>query len=158
MSYAPDSFARQSDARETLHIIPEERLFAGVAGRRLMAWGIDTVMIAALTTFLTVLTGFLALFFLGGLYLAVNFLYRWMGLARNSATLGMRMMGLTFVTRETQPIDGLTAFLHTLFYTLSVAFVVPQVISVALIALTREHRSLSDILLGTALVNREAFW
>jgi uncharacterized RDD family membrane protein YckC len=145
-------------AHETLHVIPEERLFSGVAGRRFWAWVIDTVMIAAITTFLTVLTGFLALFFLGGLYLAVNLLYRWMGLARNSATFGMRAMGLTFIDRDHRPIDGLTAALHTLFYTLSVAFVIPQLISVALIALTREHRSLSDIVLGTALVNRSAFW
>ncbi|NBZ87480.1 RDD family protein [Stagnihabitans tardus] len=143
-------------AQQTLHVIPEARLFQGVAGRRLLAWVIDTVLIAVITTFLTVLTGFLALFFLGGLYVAVNFLYRWLGLARHSATLGMRMMGLTFIDRDTQAIDGGTAFLHTLFYTLSVAFVIPQVLSVLLIAFTRDHRSLSDIVLGTALVNREA--
>ena len=145
-------------APQTLHVIPEERLFQGVAGRRLMAWVIDTLVIAVITTFLTVLTGFLALFFLGGLYLAVNFLYRWLGMARHGSTFGMRMMGLTFIDGQTRPIDGGTAFLHTLFYTLSVAFVIPQVISVLLIAFTRDHRSLSDIVLGTALVNRAAFW
>lgn len=142
---------------DLLHVIPEDRLFSGVAGRRLMAWALDTLAVAALTTFLTILTGFLALFFLGGLYMAVSFLYRWSGIARRGGTLGMRVMGLTFRTEAGLPPDGLTAFLHTLLYSLAVAFVVPQILSVLLIAFTREHRSLPDILLGTALVNRAAF-
>ncbi len=141
-----------------LYMTPEDQLFAGIAGRRFWAWVIDTIVIAAITTFLTILTGFLALFFLGGLYLVVNFLYRWIGIARHSATFGMRMMGVGFVDTEARPVTGGTAFLHTLFYTLSVAFVAPQVISVLLIAFTREHRSLSDIVLGTALVNRLRAW
>lgn len=139
-----------------LNLIPDETLFDGVPLRRFWAWVIDSLLIAALTTFLTVLTGFLALFVLGGFYMVVAFLYRWAGMAGKSSTLGMRVMGLTFITREGQPIDGLTAFLHTLFYTMSVAFVVPQVVSVALMAFTREGRGLSDILLGTGLVNRLA--
>jgi hypothetical protein len=38
-----------------------------------------------------------------------------------------------------------------------VAFVFPQVISVALMAFSRQHQGLSDIVLGTSLVNRSAF-
>ena len=141
----------------TLHVIPDERLFADVVPRRAVAWLIDSVLIAAITGALVPLTGFLALFFLGGLYLVVGFLYRFLGLARASGTLGMRLVGLTFRTGTGQPIDGLTAFLHTLFYTLSMAFVVPQVISVGLMVFSRAHQGLSDIVLGTALVNRSAF-
>jgi uncharacterized RDD family membrane protein YckC len=146
-----------ADHPQTIHVIPEDRLFADVAPRRAIAWLIDTVMIAAITAVLIPLTGFLALFFLGGLYLVVSFLYRWLGMARASATLGMRMVGLTFRDRMGYPIDGGTAFVHTLFYTLSVAFVFPQVISVLMMAFTRAHQGLSDVALGTALVNRSAF-
>lgn len=141
----------------TLHVIPDDLLYAEVAPRRLIAWGIDTVAIALITALLIPLTGFIALFFLGGVYLAVSFLYRWLGLTRASGTLGMRAMGLTFRTAGGEPLDGLTAVLHTLFYTLSVAFVFPQVISVALMAFTKAHQGLSDIVLGTRLVNVSAF-
>ena len=146
-----------ADHSDTIHIIPQERLFADVAPRRAIAWMIDTVLIAAITAVLIPLTGFIALFFLGGLYLAVSFLYRWSGLARASGTLGMRLMGLTFRDRLGMPMDGITAFLHTLGYTLSVAFVFPQIISVVLMVFTRAHQGVSDIALGTALVNRAAF-
>lgn len=146
-----------ADRPYTLHVIPPEQLYANVAPRRLIAWGLDTIAIALITALLIPLTGFLALFFLGGLYLAVSFLYRWLGLARASGTLGMRIMGLTLRTRDGQPPDGLTALLHTLFYTLSVAFVFPQVISVALMAFSRSHQGLSDIVLGTELVNQSAY-
>ncbi len=141
----------------TIHVIPEDRLYADVAPCRLLAWGIDTVAIAMITALLIPLTGFIALFFLGGLYLAISFLYRWLGLARASGTFGMRVMGLTLRDAQGGPVDGLTAFLHTLFYTLSVTFVFPQVISVALMAFSRQHQGLSDIVLGTRLVNAHAF-
>jgi uncharacterized RDD family membrane protein YckC len=102
------------------------------------------------------LTGFLALFFLGGLYLVINFLYRWIGLARHSATLGMRVMGVEFRDMQGLRLSGGQAFAHTLFYALSVAFVLPQVISVLLIVFTARGQGLSDHVLGTVLINRAA--
>lgn len=146
-----------ADRTTTIHIIAPERLYADVAPRRLLAWIIDTLAIALITALLIPLTGFLALFFLGGLYLVVSFLYRWLGLARASGTLGMRMMGLTLRDAHGAPLDGLTALLHTAFYTASVAFVFPQVISVALMAFSRAHQGLSDIVLGTQMINRDVF-
>ena len=146
-----------ADHPQTIHVIPHDLLYADVAPRRAIAWMIDTVLIAAITAVLIPLTGFIALFFLGGLYLTISFLYRWSGLARNSGTIGMRLMGLTFRDKQGQPMDGITAFLHTLSYTLSVAFMFPQIISILLMAFTRAHQGVSDIVLGTALVNRAAF-
>lgn len=140
-----------------IHVISEGRLYADVAPRRAIAWMLDTVFIAMLVGLMIPLTGFLALFFLGWLYLVVSFVYRWLGLANGSGTPGMRIMGLTLRDRFGTRVDGLTAFLHTLFYTLSVAFVVPQVISFVLMAFTRAHQGTGDIVLGTALVNESAF-
>ncbi|MBI1172220.1 RDD family protein [bacterium] len=146
-----------ADYSRTIHVIPEGRLYADVAPRRAIAWMIDSVVIAMLVGLMIPLTGFLALFFLGGLYLTISFLYRWLTLANGAGTLGMRIMGLTLRDRYGYPVDGLTALLHTLFYTLSVAFVFPQVISVLLMAFTRAHQGTGDIVLGTALVNESAF-
>ena len=130
--------------------------YADVPVKRLIAWGIDTFVIAFLVALIVPFTGFLALFFLGGLYLVINFLYRWIGLSRHSATLGMRVMGVEFRDRRGDRLDVVTGFVHVLGYSLSVAFVLPQLISVALMAFTRRGQGLSDLVLGTVLVNRAA--
>jgi uncharacterized RDD family membrane protein YckC len=134
----------------------QSQFYADVAPKRAMAWMIDTVVTAFLVALFIPLTGFLALFFLGGLYLVINFLYRWIGLARHSATLGMRVMGVEFRDMQGLRLSGGQAFAHTLFYALSVAFVLPQVISVLLIVFTARGQGLSDHVLGTVLINRAA--
>ncbi|MBC7477875.1 MAG: RDD family protein [Pseudorhodobacter sp.] len=136
--------------------VQQSFFYADVPVKRAMAWAFDTVLIAALMAILIPLTGFLALFFLGGLYVVVSFLYRWMGLARHSATMGMRLMGLEFRDNQGFRMGGAAGFAHTLFYALSVAFVVPQILSVLMICLTPRGQSLSDVVLGVVLVNRSA--
>ena len=51
---------------------------------------------------------------------------------------------------------GAMGFAHTLFYTLSVAFVFPQVISVLMMVLGPRGQGLSDLVLGAVMVNRRA--
>ena len=138
--------------------VSESQFYADVPVKRAVAWAIDTMLIALLVALIVPFTGFLALFFLGGLYLVVNFLYRWIGLARHSATLGMRIVGVEFRDARGYRLGGLTGFAHTLGYSLSVAFVVPQLISLALMAFTRRGQSLSDHVLGTVLVNRAGLY
>jgi uncharacterized RDD family membrane protein YckC len=134
----------------------DARLYADMPVKRALAWAVDTVLIAFVVALLIPLTGFAALFFLGGLYVIVSFVYRWIGLARNSATVGLRMMGLEFRdVHGDRPGAGI-GFVHTLLYAMSVAFVVPQVISVLMICLTRRGQSLSDAVLGVVLINRGA--
>ena len=130
--------------------------YADVPVKRALAWVFDTVLIALLVALIIPLTGFLALFFLGALYVVVSFLYRWIGLARHSATLGMRMAGVEFRGAGGQRMDAGTAFAHTLAYALSVAFVLPQIVSVLMMCFTRRGQGLSDVVLGVVLVNRSA--
>lgn len=132
--------------------------YADVPVKRAIAWLIDTVLIAGLIAFLIPFTGFLALFFLGGLYLSVSFLYRWLSLARFSATPGMAVMGIEFRDARGCRFDTATAFVHTLAYSLSVAFVFPQVISMALMAFSRRGQGLTDHVLGTAAINRVGWY
>ena len=134
----------------------QSHFYADVAMKRAFAWVFDTVLIALVVALLVLLTGFLALYFLGGLYLVINFLYRWTGLARKSATMGMRLMGLEFRNGQGLVLETGVAFAHTLFYALSVAFVVPQIISVVMMGTTRRGQGLSDTVLGTVLINRSA--
>ena len=132
--------------------------YADVPVKRGIAFLFDTVLIAFLVALIVPLTGFLALFFLGALYVAVSFVYRWLGLARASGTLGMRLMGLEFRDARGLRLGGAMSFVHTLFYALSVAFVFPQIISVLLMVFTRRGQGLSDLVLGTVLVNRAALY
>lgn len=130
--------------------------YEDVLPRRLLAWVFDTMIIAFFVALLIPLTGFLALFFLGGLYVVVSFLYRWGGLARHSATFGMRLVGLEFRGAQGYRMRGAQGFVHTLFYVLSVAFVVPQILSVLMMLFTRRNQGLSDVVLNLVLVNRRA--
>ena len=128
--------------------------YADVAVKRAMAWGVDTVLITALTALVVPFTGFLALLVLGGLYLLVGFVYRWVSLTRASATPGMRLFAVVLRDGRGRGLDPVTAFVHTLGYTLSMAFVLPQVISVALMLVTPRGQGLSDLVLGTVVINR----
>ncbi|MBC7737826.1 MAG: RDD family protein [Candidatus Saccharibacteria bacterium] len=136
--------------------IQQSSFYADVPLKRAVAWVFDTVLIGLLVALLIPLTGFLALFFLGGLYVGVSFLYRWIGLARHSATMGMRLMGLEFRDAAGYRIGAGAGFAHVLLYALSVAFVVPQILSVVMICMTRRGQSLTDLVLGVVLVNRSA--
>lgn len=129
--------------------------YAGVAVKRLLAWVFDVVIIAALVFLVGIFTLGLA-WILFPLMLLVGFVYRWMTIAGGSATWGMRMMAIELRTREGQPLDGGTAFLHTLGYTVSIAVSPLQLISVILMLFSPRGQGLTDMLLGTAMLNRSA--
>lgn len=128
--------------------------YAGTALRRAGAWGIDVILTALVTALIVPLTAFVAIFFLPVLFVLVNALWRWGFLAVASATPGMWVMGIEFRRADGQRFDGTTAFLHTAGFVLSWALVLPQVVSVALMATGARGQGLTDLLLGTAAINR----
>ena len=132
--------------------------YANIPAKRGIAWAIDSVLIAFLTAVLIPFTGFLALLFLGGLYLVVNFLYRWLTIAQFSATPGMAIMGIGLRDAKGRRFDTGMALLHTAAYTASVAFIVPQILSVALMLLSARKQGLTDHILGSVAINRSASW
>ena len=136
--------------------VTQSWFYADVLPKRAMAFVVDTVLIAFLVALLIPLTGFLALFFLGGLYLVISFLYRWIGLSRNSATLGMRLLGIEFRDAQGTRMTAGLGFAHTLIYALSVAFALPQILSVLMMVFGKRGQGLGDLALGVVLVNRRA--
>ena len=56
--------------------------------------------------------------------------------------------------QPTQPLTGSEAMVHTAGYLICASFFLPQVLSIAMIALGQRHQSLPDIILGTAAINR----
>ena len=135
--------------------LPETQpeFYEDVNPKRLMAWIIDVLLISAVTAVLTVFSLFTALFFLPFLYAAVGFLYRWIGLSRHSATLGMRVMSVEFRKSDGEDFDGGTAFLHTLGYYVSVAIFPAQLVSIVLMLMSERKQGLTDMVLGTVLLN-----
>lgn len=127
--------------------------YDGVLSKRLLAWVLDMVLIVIVTALIVPFTAFTALFFLPALYLVVGFCYRWITLSGRSATWGMRLMNIEFLDRNGQRFDAATAFLHTLGYSLSMAFVLPQILSVALMVMSARGQGLSDHVLGSVAIN-----
>ena len=130
--------------------------YADVPLKRLIAWGVDTVVILVMTVLVVLMTALVGLFFWPVLFLTLGFLYRWVTLARRSATWGMRLAAIEFRTATGARLDPATAFLHTLGYTVSVAMVLPQLLSIALMLMSPRGQGLSDLVLGTAAINRPA--
>ncbi|MDP2087283.1 MAG: RDD family protein [Gemmobacter sp.] len=130
--------------------------YAGVASKRLAAWVADLAIVAALTTLGVLLTAFIGLFFLPLIWLVMDFSYRTITLTNRSATWGHRLMGIEFRDRTGRRFDLAQAALHTLGYTLSMSFVLPQVVSVVLMLTGARRQSLTDIVMGSAAINRPA--
>lgn len=130
--------------------------YAGVAFKRGVAWIVDTLFVTLIVALVALVTALTALFILPLVWLAVGFLYRWVTLSGNSATWGMRLMSIQFLDRYGQRFDAATAFLHTLGYSMSMAFVLPQILSVALMMVSRRGQGLTDMVLGSIAINRAA--
>lgn len=130
--------------------------YADVAPKRLLAWVVDTLLVILATLAAVLMTALIGLFFVPVIFLTLSFLYRYVTIARGSATWGMRLAAIEFRTLQGARLDRATAFVHTLGYTLSVAFVLPQLVSIALMLTTARGQGLSDLILGTAAINRAA--
>ena len=134
--------------------ITQPEFYQNVASKRLMAWVIDTVLIALIAMLIVPFTAFTAIFFFFGLMAVVGFIYRTITLASGSATWGMRMMSIELRDRHGATLDSQSAFLHTLGYTVSWAFAPLQLISVVLMASSNRGRGLTDHIMGSAALNR----
>ncbi len=128
--------------------------YSGVAMKRGLAWIVDTILIALITAVIVPFTAFTAIFFLPALYLFVSFTYRVLTLAGGSATPGMRLLNLVFLTRDGARFDLAHAFLHTLGYTLSIGTLLVQLVSVVLMVSSARAQGLTDHILGTVAINR----
>lgn len=122
--------------------------------KRLVAWVIDSILIVLLCVGAVFLTAFVGLFIWPLLYLVIGFVYRAATLSNGSATLGMRFAGIELRDLTGRRLDGQQAVLHTAGYTLSIAIPVLQVISIIMMLTTAKGQGLSDLLLGTVVLNR----
>lgn len=128
--------------------------YADVPVKRAIAWLFDAVLVFLLTLIALPFTAFLGLFFFPLLWLGISFVYRWLTIAAGSATWGMRLMSVELRTATGARFGAGEAFLHTFLYTLCVSFLVPQLISAALMLTSSRAQGLHDMFLGTTAINR----
>ncbi|EPX85933.1 putative membrane protein/domain protein [Rubellimicrobium thermophilum DSM 16684] len=136
--------------------VREPAFYRGVTVKRGLAWLVDAAITFLLCLLALPFTAFTALFWWPLLWMMVGFLYRWATLSSGSATWGMRLMAITIRDRHGAPLDPLQAFLHTFGYTVSVLVFPLQLLSVALMVALGRGQGLTDLLLGTAAINRPA--
>ena len=132
----------------------QPQFYDGIPLKRLLAWVVDMVLIAVICVLIVPVTAFTGIFFFPFLMLVVGFIYRCGTLAGGSATWGMRLMSMELRRSDDRPLDGGTAILHTLGYSISLAFPILQVISIVLMLTSERRQGLTDMALGTVALNR----
>lgn len=130
--------------------------YSGTAMKRGLAWIVDTAIILAICVLILPFTAFTALFFWPVFYITIGFLYRWITMARGSATWGMRLVSVSFLDRTGRAFDAGSAFVHTALYTVCISSIVPQLISIASMLVTPRGQSIPDLILGSVCVNGAA--
>jgi uncharacterized RDD family membrane protein YckC len=137
----------------------DPRLYANVRTNRIFAFLIDAVLIVALTALVGLLVGILGIFTFGLGWLLLPVLWPAVALAyvaftlggANSATPGMRTMGLTMRMVSGKRPDVLIAGMHALLSWFSIT--IPLLLLVTFF--NAEKRLLHDIVLGTVVINRD---
>lgn len=160
MSDFPHAHHREEDGRRAYWGLPDPdtqaEFYTDVTLKRLFAWFIDVVLIAAICVLISLLTFGIGFFLWGLIYLAVSFVYRVTTLSNASATLGMRLTAIELRNHRGERFDRTTAALHTLGYFVSMSTFVAQLISIVMMFTTPRGQGLVDMMLGTAALNRAA--
>ncbi|SDJ24176.1 RDD family protein [Lutimaribacter saemankumensis] len=144
----------------TYTALPDPQLqpefYSDVPMKRLLAFVIDTLIILAVCVAILPFTAFTGLFFFPFLMLVVGFAYRVITIANRSATWGMRLMSIEFRTHDGRAFDLGTAVLHTLGFTVSMGVFVAQAASIVMMLTSERGQGLTDMVLGSVALNRQA--
>ena len=128
--------------------------FEGVTAKRLVAWVFDVIVTLILSVLVSIFTFGIGFLLFPLVWLGVSFAYRTLTIAAGSATLGMRITGIELRDRMGLRLDTGHAFMHTLIYSISMATVILQFLSAAMMVTTRYKQGIADIFLGTTAINR----
>lgn len=160
MSDYPHAYHSDAHGRRPYWGLPDPdtqaEFYDDVTLKRLFAWIVDVVLIAAICVLISLLTFGIGFFLWGLIYLAVSFVYRVTTITNASATPGMRLTAIELRNHRGERFDRTTAALHTLGYFVSMSTFVVQVISIVMMFTTPRRQGLVDMMLGTAAVNRAA--
>lgn len=142
------SFANQPDPFRA------PQFYASVPSKRFIAWIIDTAITVVLTLLFIPFTAFIGLFFFPILAFIIGFAYRSLTIAASSATWGMRIMSIELRDARGERFDFSQALVHTLGFSISTAFFLIQVVSIIMMLGSARGQSLTDMALGSVMINR----
>ena len=81
-------------------------------------------------------------------------MYKAATLSMGSATPGMRIMAIELRHESSHRLDFITSVFHTIGLYVSYAFVLVQLLSIGLIVMRDDRKSLPDMVIGTVMVDR----
>ncbi|MCB1396592.1 MAG: RDD family protein [Rhodobacter sp.] len=136
------------------HPLDDPAFYDHLIAKRLLAWVIDLAVTLVLMLVVLAATAFLAIVIFPMVWVAVAVAYRTVMLTRYGATVGMLVAAIRLRRLDGSRPDPTLCLWHSAIYAGTMAFVVPQVASVALMLTTPYKQGLNDWLLGTTLVNR----
>jgi uncharacterized RDD family membrane protein YckC len=128
--------------------------YDGVLPKRALAWIVDVVIVHGATFVLGILTLTLAWWLWPIVAFVLGATYRVATLAGGSATWGMRLMGIELRDHRGNRFDLPTAALHTVGYYATLSFALPVVATAAAMMVTDRRQGLTDLVMGTAAINR----
>lgn len=132
-------------------MLPE--FYSGVSIKRFFAWIVDSFIISLLTFIAGLLTLSVAFWFWPLAYLLLGFFYRVYTLSDGSATWGMRLLGIEFRNRQGDRFNSGDAFVHTLGYSVCLAFGILQMLNILLMLFTAKGQALHDLVVGSVAIN-----
>jgi uncharacterized RDD family membrane protein YckC len=134
----------------------DPQFYAGVPFKRLIAWFIDFLAILAVVLGASIATlGILAVIFPLTLFV-VNLVYRIYFLKIKSATPGMMIVGIEIRNHLGNRLSANESFWHTIAFTLSIIFVLVQVLSMGMMLFSKYNQGVHDYFCGTTAINRPA--
>ena len=136
-------------------------LYDGVRSRRVFAFLVDAAVVLVLMLGATMVVALLGVLTLGLGWLLFPLIWPLVAIAynaftlggRHSATPGMRFMGVEMRMAGGAPMNPVMAVVHAIGYWLSVTFLTPLVLLVALF--TPRKQLLQDLLLGTFVIRSD---
>ena len=136
----------------------DPQFYEGVRTSRVVAWIVDTALVAAISVVLIAAVGVGTLGF-GFLFapmvgLLTAFAYRYLSIAARSRTPGMALMGIEFRNLAGERFDRVEAFVHTAVYTVVFASVAGQFLTCLSALLTPRGQTIADIVTGATAINR----
>mgnify|MGYP001566986497 CR=1 FL=1 len=136
--------------------ILQEDFYADTPMKRLFAWFVDMIIIVLLSAAVVPFTAFTGVFFFPLLVLVIGFAYRVITLTGGSATIGMRLLSIQLRNQHGEKFGLGEAALHTLGYSVSMGMPLIQVVSIILMMTTSRKQGLTDIVMGSVMINKPA--
>ena len=128
--------------------------YESVTTKRFLAWLIDSAIVLAILIITSPFTFFVSLFLFPFFYAAIDFIYRTATLSMGSTTFGMRIMAIELRHESGHRLYFITSVFHTIGLYVSYAFVLVQLLSIGMMVMRDDRKSLTDMVIGTVMVNR----